>query len=87
MNLIFGKKFGGIKLYRDKFRVRPYGEYGDSDFDWLELSARRNRSPTGLGHQSGNWRVSAEQIFGNVAISRKNTNLDDKTNPQYLQTV
>jgi hypothetical protein len=39
------KEFGGIKLYRDHFRVRPYGEYGDNDFDWLELSARRNRSP------------------------------------------
>ncbi len=26
------KKFGGIKLYRDQFRVRPYGEYGDNDF-------------------------------------------------------
>lgn len=79
------KKFGGIKLYRDKFRVRPYGEYGDNDFDWLELSARRNRSPAGLGHQTGNWRVSAEQIFGNVAISRKNTNLEDDANRNGIQ--
>ena len=54
------KKFGGIKLYRDQFRVRPYGEYGDNDFDGLELSARRNRSPAGLGKEKGNWRVGSE---------------------------
>lgn len=79
------KKFGGIKIYRDKFRVRPYGEYGDNDFDWLELSARRNRSPAGLGHPTGNWRVGAEQIFGNISISRKNTNLEDDANRNGIQ--
>lgn len=79
------KKFGGIKLYRDNFRVRPYGEYGDSDFDWLELAARRNRSPAGLGHLTGNWRVSAEQILGNIAISRENTNLEDNANRNGIQ--
>lgn len=79
------KKFGGIKLYRDKFRVRPYGEYGDNDFDWLELSARRNRSPAGLGHPTGNWRVGAEQILGSVAISRVNTNLEDDANRNGIQ--
>ncbi|MBD5480427.1 MAG: sensor histidine kinase [Lachnospiraceae bacterium] len=79
------KRFGGIKLYRDKFRVRPYGEYGDNDFDWLELSARRNRSPAGLGHSTGNWRVGAEQIFGNVAISRDNINLEDDANRNGIQ--
>lgn len=79
------KKFGGIKLYRDNFRVRPYGEYGDSDFDWMELAARRNRSPAGLGHPTGNWRVSAEQIFGDVEISRKNRNLEDDANRNGIQ--
>lgn len=79
------KQFGGIKIYRDKFRVRPYGEYGDNDFDWLELSARRNRSPAGLGHPTGGWRVNAEQIFGNVAISRENTNLEDDANRNGIQ--
>lgn len=79
------KKFGGIKLYRDKFRVRPYGENGDNDFDWLELAARRNRSPAGLGHPTGKWRVSADQIFGNVAISRENTNLEDDANRNGIQ--
>ena len=79
------KKFGGIKLYRDKFRVRPYGEYGDNDFDWLELSARRNRSPAGLGHQTGSWRVGADQMLGSVYISRENTNLEDAANRNGIQ--
>lgn len=79
------KKFGGIKLYRDQFRVRPYGEYGDNDFDWLELSARRNRSPAGLGKESGNWRVGSEQLLGTVSISRKNANLEDAANRNGIQ--
>lgn len=79
------KKFGGIKIYRDQFRVRPYGEYGDNDFDWLELSARRNRSPAGLGKENGNWRVGSEQILGTVSISRKNTNLEDAANRNGIQ--
>lgn len=79
------REFGGIKLYRDHFRVRPYGEYGDNDFDWLELSARRNRSPAGLGHKSGSWRVGAEQMMGVVNISRNNTNLEDAANRNGIQ--
>lgn len=79
------KKFGGIKLYRDQFRVRPYGEYGDNDFDWLELSARRNRNPAGLGKESGNWHVGSEQMLGTVSISRKNANLEDAANRNGIQ--
>lgn len=79
------KEFGGIKLYRDHFRVRPYGEYGDNDFDWLELAARLRRSPAGLGHKNGNWRVGSEQIMGSVDISRENSNLDDAANRSGIQ--
>src|SRR5699024_2947181 len=73
------------KLYRDHFRVRPYGEYGDNDFDWLELAARLRRSPAGLGHKTGNWRVAPEQMIGIVDISRENTNLDDAANRNGIQ--
>lgn len=79
------KEFGGIKLYRDHFRVRPYGEYGDNDFDWLELSARRNRSPAGLGHDKGQWRVGSEQLIGTINISRENSNLEDAANRNGIQ--
>ncbi|MCI8639873.1 MAG: hypothetical protein HFG41_12250 [Coprococcus sp.] len=79
------KEFGGIKIYRDHFRVRPYGEYGDNNFDWLELASRLRRSPAGLGHQTNNWRVASEQIIGTVDISRENTNLDDAANRNGIQ--
>lgn len=79
------KEFGGVKLYRDHFRVRPYGEYGDSDFDWLELASRLRRSPAGLGNQKSNWRVASEQMIGTVDISRKSTNLDDAANRNGIQ--
>lgn len=79
------KEFGGVKLYRDHFRVRPYGEYGDNDFDWLELSARRNKSPAGLGHPNGSWRIGSEQLVGIVNISRENRNLEDAANRNGIQ--
>lgn len=79
------KEFGGIKLYRDHFRVRPYGEYGDNDFDWLELALRKSRSPVGLGHPTGQWRVGAEQMIGLVNISRENNNLEDAANRNGIQ--
>ena len=79
------KEFGGIKIYRDHFRVRPYGEYGDNDFDWLALSGRRNKSPAGLAHHTGKWRVGAEQIIGTINISRENTNLEDAANRNGIQ--
>lgn len=33
----------GVSIYRDGFRVMPYGERGD---DWLELNQRRVNNPT-----------------------------------------
>lgn len=81
----FTKEFGGIKIYRDYFRVRPYGEYGSSDFDWLELSSRRNKQPAAISHGSGRWRVGSEQIMGVVSISRYNSNLEDDANRNGLQ--
>lgn len=81
----FTREFGGIKIYRDHFRVRPYGEYGDNDFDWLELSARSNRSSVGLGHPRNNWRVGSEQMIGLVDISRENRNLEDAANRNGIQ--
>lgn len=81
----FTKEFGGVKLYRDHFRVRPYGEYGDNNFDWLELSSRRNKQPAAISHQTGRWRVGSEQLMGVVNISRLNTNLEDDANRNGLQ--
>lgn len=78
----YSKIFGGIKLYRDNFRVRPYGEAKSSSYDWLLLGNRRAKSPAAISHASGKWRVSAEQICGIVNISRMNINLPDQSNRQ-----
>lgn len=71
------KKFGGIKIYRDSFRVRPYGDIGN---DWLKLGDRSAQSPAGAGQRIGDWRVGPNQIAGLVKISRvDNPNLIDKS--------
>lgn len=72
--------FGGIKIYRDSFRVRPYGDPKSSAFDWLQLARRKNASPAGVGSEKGLWRVSADQMVGSIFISRMNVSLPDQSN-------
>lgn len=72
--------FGGIKIYRDNFRVRPYGEPRSSYFDWLQLARRKNASPAGVASNKGIWRVSADQMLGSIFISRINVTLPDQSN-------
>lgn len=72
--------FGGIKIYRDSFRVRPYGDPKSSAFDWLQLARRKNASPAGVGDERGLWRVSADQMMGSIFISRMNIALPDQSN-------
>ena len=76
----FGGTFAGIRLYRDKFRVRPYGEINTSNFDWLQLSSRKNRSPAAISHPAGAWRVRGDQMLGSIYISRINITLPDQAN-------
>lgn len=76
------KKFSGIKLYRDQFKVRPYG---DEDNDWLELAKRQAESPGGVGSDSGSWRVLSYQLIGQVIIGRReNPALYDMANREGL---
>lgn len=79
-NIISKNVFKGIKLYRDNFRVRPYGEPNSSNFDWLQLSSRRTASPAAISHPTGKWRVSEAQLAGSIYISRLNTSLPDQSN-------
>ncbi len=74
--------FGGIRIYRDGFRVRPYGERSSSASDWLQLSLRKNKSPAAVSHSTGAWRVNSDQIHGSVYISRTNMTLPDQANRQ-----
>lgn len=61
----------GIKIYRDNFRVKPYGEIGN---DWLELDKSKVKDTHG-------YRVGNNQTVGVIKIS-DNTNplLIDATN-------
>lgn len=78
--------FGGIKLFRDNFRVRPYGESKDAAFDWLSLGSRKSSSPAGVAKKEGGYRVEPENVAGAVKISRlTNVNFEDKSSREGLQ--
>ena len=73
----------GVKIYRDGFRVRPYGENGD---DWLRLSDRYAKNPVGAGHRKGGYHIRQNQIVGAVGISRlDNIYLQDKSGREGFQ--
>lgn len=83
---IWLEKYGGIKLFRDEFRVRPYGERRDSAFDWLGLGARKAKSPAGIAKKDGGYKVEPENVAGLVNISRIfNGDFDDKSSREGLQ--
>ena len=63
-------ELGGISIYRDDFRVLPYGEKKN---DWLRLDLRRVNNPT--------MRLSNNQIVGYVSVSLdENPDLKDQSN-------
>jgi hypothetical protein len=67
--------FAGINIYRDGFRVLPYGEPNN---DWLRLDLRRVQNPT--------LRISNNQIFGYVQITADgNPELQDQSNREGLR--
>lgn len=77
------EKFGGIKIFRDDFRVRPYGENGQ---DWLGLGDRQAKSPGGPGQKIGGYRIGSNQIAGTVNISRiANSSFQDKSGREGIQ--
>jgi signal transduction histidine kinase len=77
------KKFGGVKIFRDDFRVRPYGEYGQ---DWLKLGERQAQSPQGAGQRIGAYRIRPNQISGTINISRiTNISFQDKSGREGIQ--
>ena len=76
-------KFGGVRIFRDEFRVRPSGENGN---DWLELGSRQAKSPGGVGQKMGGYRIRPTQISGVVNISRlTNTAFEDKSSREGIQ--
>lgn len=76
-------KFGGVRIFRDEFRVRPYGENGN---DWLDLGRRQAQSPGGAGQKSSGYRIRPNQISGVVNISRlTNRAFEDKSSREGIQ--
>ena len=63
---------GGVKIYRDNFVVRPYGDPHSNSYDWLGLDSRKGINPVAISHKSGQWHVNNSQIQGTVLISRTN---------------
>ena len=64
-----GNEYGGIKLYRNGFRIAPYGEKGD---DWLGLDESVRRRNYLFPHQN-------QSFFGFVEIDEKASNLFEET--------
>lgn len=63
------EKFGGLYIYRDHFRVLPYGR---KDYDFLQFEARRSQ-------RMGDYYFGYSNMFGYISLSRKdNGNLIEK---------
>lgn len=68
------KEIAGISIYRDGFRVLPYG---DPKFDWARLDLRRVNNPT--------LRISNNQIIGFISLELdKNPEFKDQSNREGL---
>ena len=79
-------QFAGIKIYRDNFRVRPYGEIKEAAFDWLGLGLRQSSSPAGVAKDTSGYKVRPENVAGAIRISRlTNLEFEDKSSRDGLQ--
>lgn len=68
-------RYVGIGIYRNLFRIRPYG---DSQYDWLDLNQRRVNNPTMC--------LSLNQIVGHIGIqSEKESGLIEKSSREGLK--
>lgn len=70
---------GGVRLYRDEFRVRPYGEPNTQGSDWLLLGQRVASNPAPASRMG--WRVLPQQLAGTIHITKEgNPSLADQSN-------
>lgn len=68
-------KYGGLYIYRDNFRVLPYGR---EDYDFLNFDKRRSL-------RAGTYYFSYRRMFGYIGLSRnKNPKLKDKSSREGL---
>lgn len=65
----------GVKIYRDKVAVKPYGfPKAQLGFDWLKIGEEKAKNPAGIG-RGNDYTVSPNQLVGAVFISRDQNNL------------
>jgi len=65
----------GVAIYRDNFRVRPYG---DAENDWLTLDAKRVQNPT--------QKIGRNQIAGVIVIEgESSSNLIERSSREGLE--
>lgn len=68
-------RYGGLYIYRDNFRVLPYGR---TDFDFLEFEKRR-------ALRAATWYFSHRRMFGYIDLTREqNYQLKDKSSREGL---
>lgn len=68
-------EYGGLYIYRDNFRVLPYGR---TDFDFLGFEKRRAK-------RAGSYYFSHRRMFGYIGLKRKvNNKLEDKSSREGL---
>jgi len=78
-------KFGGIRIFKDGFRVRPYGDPNISAYDWLRLGERQIKDPAGVARK-GSYKVRPNQVAGTINISRlSNLDLNEKSGREGIQ--
>ena len=76
-------RHGGIRIYRDNIRVRPYGASHLAEGDWLELGGRKVAEPAGPARQT--FRISPNQLVGTVLVGRdSNPELADSSGREGL---
>ncbi|WP_109832769.1 sensor histidine kinase [Reichenbachiella versicolor] len=65
----------GVKIYRDKIAVKPYGfPKSQLGYDWLGIGEQKARNPAGAG-RGDEFAVSPNQLVGAVFITRDNNEL------------
>uniref|UniRef100_UPI00301613EB ATP-binding protein n=1 Tax=Chryseobacterium sp. VD8 TaxID=3081254 RepID=UPI00301613EB len=69
------QEYGGLYIYRDHFRVLPYGR---SDYDFLGFEERRSK-------RAGTYFFSYRRMYGYIELTRqKNEDLKDKSSREGL---
>ena len=74
----------GISLYRDSFRIRPYGEFNTVGFDWLGIESIRSINPAGVNRPG--YIMQANQLYGYVSFKKDdNPDFQDQANREGIR--